>query len=128
MYKHTPEKEQDFSMSRRKAMPADVAEKVISRAGNRCEAAVSEAGCNGRCEHLHHRQFRSRGGAHTTENLIGVCNLCHLWIHDNSGIGAKARGLAVSRYANPLVIPVVRRTQLVQLDQFGGYSVVKQKA
>lgn len=109
-------------------MPQAVADKVISRAGGMCEANVGVAGCTRRCDHLHHRQFRSRGGKDTPENLIGVCYRCHEWIHQNSGTGAKARGLAVSRYANPALVPVVRRSQLVQLDTAGGYSVLQLKA
>lgn len=109
-------------------MPPEVAEKVFMRAGGRCEAGVSEAGCNSRVEHLHHRKFRSRGGGHTPQNLVGVCHRCHDWIHQNSGSKAKVRGLAVSRYADPLVVDVIRRGQVVALDEFGGYRVVELKA
>lgn len=40
----------------------------------------------------HHLKPRSRGGKHTSENLIDLCFICHRWVHDNPSEATK-RGL-----------------------------------
>ena len=32
--------------------------------------------------HHHHLQYRSRGGEHTTDNLVLLCPKCHTAVHD----------------------------------------------
>ncbi len=108
-------------MRRRETMPQDVFRRVEIRAGGRCEARVGEAGCVGRDEHKHHRQYRSRGGKDTPENLIAVCHRCHDWIHRNVS-DSTARGLSVSRYRDPADVPVIRLGKTVTLDSLGGWA------
>lgn len=66
-------------------MPPEVAEAVIERSGGMCEARTPR--CRGSAllpapaEVLHHRQLRKQGGPHTEDNLLHVCNPCHLFIH-----------------------------------------------
>jgi 5-methylcytosine-specific restriction endonuclease McrA len=49
---------------------------VLARDGWRCQVC-------GRCSNLevHHKQFRSRQGSDSEENLITLCNSCHAAIH-----------------------------------------------
>jgi hypothetical protein len=75
---------------------------------------------NGHCEHcgvfatleLHHRLFRSRGGQHTTQNLLALCGMgnvtgCHGLAH--SGDAGTHEGLAIPSGGDPAEYPVRRR-------------------
>lgn len=64
-----------------KPIPARVRAIVLARAGGVCEVCGREA----RLE-LHHRKYRSRGGAHSASNLVALCGWgnhtgCHGWAH-----------------------------------------------
>ena len=79
------------------AIPSGVREAVLRRADGRCEWC-------GRYQdplELHHRRFRSRGGKHTVQNLVGLCgrgnlNGCHGKAHSTRTEAAK--GFAVSQF------------------------------
>lgn len=55
---------------------------VRIRCDGKCEARAAP-GCTGQYEHAHHRVLRSQGGADEPFNLIGVCHVCHDFIHAN---------------------------------------------
>ena len=88
------------------AIPAKVANIVRDRAQGRCEGCGAYADTE-----LHHRVFRSRGGAHSPQNLIALCGWgnhtgCHGAAH--SGRLGAARGWAVHSWHNPAEVPVWR--------------------
>ncbi|WP_363324762.1 HNH endonuclease [Corynebacterium ciconiae] len=56
-------------------------------------------------QHLHHRQLRSQGGGHTTENLVLLCHTCHEWVHRHPA-QARERGLIVPGTRDPAGVPV----------------------
>jgi 5-methylcytosine-specific restriction endonuclease McrA len=60
-------------------MNPEVAAAVITRSEWACEASAPP--CVGRAEVMHHRRLRSQGGPDTVENLMHICNPCHLWLH-----------------------------------------------
>ena len=66
-------------------MPGEVADAVIARSGEKCEARLSEA-CTGRGQQLHHRLRRSAGGGHTVDNILHVCRPCHDAIHGSPAV------------------------------------------
>lgn len=74
-------------------IPNLIRKQVTARADGRCE----RCGLSSRLE-LHHRLFRSRGGAHTVANLTALCGFgntsgCHGFAH--SGADAAYEGWAV---------------------------------
>lgn len=101
-----------------KRIPPRVADIVATRAAGNCEA-MNFPSCNGRAEHLHHRQLRSQGGGHDVVNLIHVCHLCHEWIHKNPK-KAYELGWLVRSVHEPSVTPVAYRGRLFLLDKEGG--------
>lgn len=108
----------------RPGVPAEVIALVNTRSRGRCEGRVIAAGCTLRGEHRHHRQYRSRGGEHTAQNLIVLCMRCHEWVHQN-GAKAKELGLAVGAYSDPNDVPVLYRGSVWRLlDAHGGLQAV----
>ena len=60
---------------------------------------------------LHHRMFRSRGGAHTLANLVALCGHgnadgCHGWAH-TEGIKATADGYQIRSNGDPEAVPIL---------------------
>ena len=108
-----------------KRMPAKVARAVLDRAGGVCEANLFPM-CSGRAEHIHHRQYRSRGGEHTVENCAVICHVCHEWIHANPKESA-ALGWSVHACENPAVEPVAYRGRMVLLLGNGGIEIVEEE-
>jgi len=53
-------------------------EVVLVRAGYRCEMA----GCGNEVDVVHHRKRRSQGGTNDLDNLMGLCNGCHVHVHE----------------------------------------------
>jgi 5-methylcytosine-specific restriction endonuclease McrA len=49
---------------------------VLNRDGWRCQNCGSSRNLE-----VHHKQFRSHSGADSEENLITLCNRCHLAMH-----------------------------------------------
>jgi 5-methylcytosine-specific restriction endonuclease McrA len=47
-----------------------------------CQQATTHDGPVARARHHHHLVYRSRGGAHTVENIITLCGACHRALHD----------------------------------------------
>lgn len=93
---------------RKNRIPRDVAEIVAERASGFCEIMNRESGCNGRAEHMHHRQLRSQGGEHTVSNLVHICAACHYWIHNNTGASYDV-GWLVRSTREPESMPFFRR-------------------
>lgn len=65
-------------------------EQVAARAAGWCEVKWDER-CVRYGSHAHHKLRRSQGGAHTPENLVWACHVCHELIHRNPA-EAKSRG------------------------------------
>ncbi|WP_151530557.1 MULTISPECIES: HNH endonuclease [Corynebacterium] len=65
--------------------------------------------------HLHHRQLRSQGGDHTTENLVLLCHACHDWAHKHPAL-ARERGVIVRATQDPAEAPIKY--------QNGGYTLL----
>ena len=55
-------------------------QQVLDRDGWRCQVCGSRTNLE-----VHHRQFRSRGGNDTEENLITMCSACHSKVHNPTG-------------------------------------------
>ena len=62
---------------------------VLERCGGICEARG--VGCVGVAVHVHHICRRSQGGTNDLSNLLGLCFVCHQWIHKHPAI-SKERG------------------------------------
>jgi 5-methylcytosine-specific restriction endonuclease McrA len=54
--------------------------KVFDRADGRCEVSGSIQ-CTRRFEQVHHRAGRNGPDPHRLDNLVGVCQPCHMLIH-----------------------------------------------
>jgi 5-methylcytosine-specific restriction endonuclease McrA len=52
-------------------------QEILRRDGWRCQAC----GANSSLE-VHHQEFRSRGGCDSEENLITLCAVCHINVHN----------------------------------------------
>ena len=62
-------------MARSRAIPARVKRLIERRSDGRCEAQLL---CRGAKPYeLHHRRRFSKGGRHTTRNLVALCRDCH---------------------------------------------------
>ena len=88
----------------RTEIPAPVRRLVLARADGRCE----RCGAEGVHLELHHRRYRSRGGAHTASNLVALCGWgnhtgCHGWAHSDAL--APAWGLSVASWGDPAAVP-----------------------
>jgi 5-methylcytosine-specific restriction endonuclease McrA len=90
----------------KKDIPAKVRAAVRARSGGRCEfrfwpgddldaPLAGDVRCRRRATEMHHRLPRSRGGAHTVENLVHLCSPCHDWIEQNRE-EARHRGLLIA--------------------------------
>lgn len=102
-------------------MKKEIAETVLNRAGNYCEAC----GLPGTDFALHHRKLRSQGGIDEPMNLIAVHHKCHNLHHHSIHLSpAKAveRGQIVPGWASvadtPLTLPDDSK---VLLDNEGSY-------
>ena len=51
-------------------------QQVLRRDGGRCQSCGTMSNLE-----VHHKQFRSRSGHHTEENLITLCSVCHASLH-----------------------------------------------
>ena len=78
-------------------IPAHIRRQVIARSGGRCEASEHAAGCAGIAHHLHHRRFRSQGGADAPFNLAHVSWACHEKAHAERAWGLRT-GLVIPGY------------------------------
>ena len=56
---------------------------VLGRDGGRCQAGALSHDCTGQAVHVHHVKPRGRGGSDDPSNLIGVCAVGHLAIHEH---------------------------------------------
>lgn len=86
-------------------IPAAIRKAVQDRADGHCE----RCGLAAQLE-LHHRQFRSRGGKHTVENIVALCGRgnhtgCHGWAH-GEGIKATAEGYQIPSNGSPVDVPI----------------------
>ena len=61
-----------------KNIPAAVRDLVLQRDNHQCQ--LCGTGGENRLQ-LHHVQYRSLGGTHTTENLVTLCFRCHEDVH-----------------------------------------------
>ena len=66
-------KEREFARNR---------DKVIRRAGGRCEIRVGMV-CRSVAATAHHVRLRSQGGGHDVDNLVATCNACHRYVHEH---------------------------------------------
>jgi hypothetical protein len=96
---------QSYEAGARRLRPA-----LLERAGGACEVRASEK-CRGRGTHSHHRKLRSQGGANELVNLLAVCIVCHMVIHQHP-TAAYANGWLVHSYDDPAATPVLYRGEL----------------
>jgi 5-methylcytosine-specific restriction endonuclease McrA len=69
---------------RRDAGYAQARRQVFERAEGLCEARCAPS-CSGRCEQVHHRAGRGGVDPHRLDNLVGVCQACHMFIEAHRG-------------------------------------------
>lgn len=86
-----------YSEHRRKRdkVYAERREQVWERSGGVCEAMQSHV-CTGWVECVHHIAGRGGDDPHHLNNLLGLCNGCHDYIHANPQ-WAKKKGWLTSR-------------------------------
>ena len=56
----------------------DYKDYIIKQQGNKCLL------CNNKIEHYHHIYYKSNNGSNTTNNFVGLCEDCHILVHNNS--------------------------------------------
>ena len=106
-------------------MDREIAETVLDRAGNYCEA------CGNVCADfaLHHRKLRSQGGKDEVCNLIAVHHKCHNLGTDSIHLSpAKATklGQIVSSWDEPAEVPLhLPDGSKVLLDNEGNYLEIE---
>lgn len=88
------------------SIPGPVRALVRARAGGACEWC----GARGTPLELHHRQFRSRGGLHTPQNLVALCGWgnhtgCHGRAHSRAH-EAEPAGFSVRSGYDPATIEI----------------------
>ena len=76
----------EYLYARPKAKPAAgptkaTREFVLKRDNHRCSLCASQHSL-----HIHHIEYRSEGGPHTSDNLITLCLKCHDLIHSNKKV------------------------------------------
>lgn len=107
-------------------MKKEIAEAVLNRAGNYCEAC----GLPGSDFALHHRRLKSQGGQDEVCNLIAVHHKCHnLGTHSIHLNPAKAieRGQICPSWAVPSEFPLtLPDDSKVLLDNEGSYIYLKE--
>ena len=106
-------------------MDKRVAEIVLNRAGNYCEAC----GGSGHNFALHHRRLKSQGGKDEACNLIAVHHECHNMgtkaIHMNPAKSIEM-GWIVPSWAQPSEFPLhLSDGSKVLLDNEGSYKLVE---
>ncbi len=77
----TPIPKAPRAKKRRQSMPPHIRINVMVRANGWCE--INGEGCTRFATEVHHRRRRSQGGAHTPQNLLALCLLCHSRTHAN---------------------------------------------
>ena len=107
-------------------MDRAIAEIVLARAGNYCEAC----GQSGDQFALHHRRLKSQGGKDEVCNLIAVHHRCHnlgtYSIHMRPA-DAVEKGQIVPSWANPSEFPLTLSDgSKVLLDNEGSYIYLKE--
>ena len=107
-------------------MKKEIAEAVLNRAGNYCEAC----GLSGADFALHHRRLKSQGGKDEVCNLIAVHHKCHNLgthsIHMRPKL-AIDRGQIVPSWAEPSAFPLTLSDESkVLLDNEGNYIYLKE--
>lgn len=107
-------------------MDKKIAEAVLKRAGNYCEAC----GQSGDDFALHHRRLKSQGGKDEVCNLIAVHHRCHnlgtYSIHMRP-LAAVEKGQIVPSWANPSEFPLTLwDDSKVLLDNEGNYIYLKE--
>ncbi len=58
-------------------------QQVLQRDGWRCQCCATRLNLE-----VHHKEFRSRGGDDSEENLITLCALCHSLSHRSSSVSS----------------------------------------
>lgn len=107
-------------------MDKKIAEAVLNRAGNYCEAC----GQSGSDFALHHRRLKSQGGKDEVCNLIAVHHKCHNLgtnsIHMRPKVAIE-RGQIVPSWASPAEFPLtLSDDSKVLLDNEGSYIYLKE--
>lgn len=108
-------------MSRRTGFPPLVRSLIYDRSGGCCELCgewASDAEC-------HHRRPRQSGGTrredtNTASAGLLLCAACHRRV-ESYRAAAYDNGWLVRQSHSPLEVPVLRRGQLVYLDDEGGF-------
>ena len=65
--------------------------------------------CDGAIEHHHHIVPRHKGGSNTPENIVGLCNICHIKVHTNRslldriGLKKKYGGTSILNISIPFI-------------------------
>lgn len=107
-------------MSRRKTGPSKaVVELVVARCDEVCEICGAA-----RFEQIHHRRARGMGGTrrestNAASALLALCRQCHALVESERTKAIRC-GWLVDQYTEPRMVGVVRRNQLVFLDDEGG--------
>lgn len=108
------------------AVPAEVRDALIARAGGLCE--IRRAGCRIQGTDPSHRITQKSGGRHgeakvrhdRLSNVMWACRPCHDWVGNNPA-AAKAEyvGWALEEWQAPAACPALYRGRLVLLSDDG---------
>lgn len=81
-----PSKPKPATKQRRKWKGGQIVRaEVANRSGGLCEIGLDEV-CRRKAVLFHHRLRRAQRGPDTFDNLLHLCDPCHVWLHANTGV------------------------------------------
>jgi hypothetical protein len=114
---------------RQPAVPVDVRDELMKRAGEGFWCEIQMSGCWGRGTDPSHRITVKSGGRRGAakerhdrlSDVLWACRACHDWCHRNPAAAkAETVGWMLEEWQNPAECPVLYRGRLCYLDDGGG--------
>lgn len=111
-------------MKRRRGLATVVRTAVLTRADGRCESCGNPLDDFWEC---HHRRFKSQGGLNERQNLVALCQPCHIRAHGDR-VWGESRGLVVPSWKPWAQVPVTLWDSRMVFLTSSGYACVPEVA
>jgi hypothetical protein len=123
-----------LSSARSVSVAGTVRTRLAERSGGWCEIRLVGM-CRARAVETSHRVNVKVGGRHgdarrrsdRLSNVVHSCSPCHRWVHLNPRKARDLYGLQVREGRDTATVPLLRRGELVYLDDFGGVHPYEQE-